>query len=124
MTNWIQWEIEDENGENPLGIPAEFEFDVEFDYDPGEPTAIGNEYDPGFEGCPPHTEVVGARCREFRPLLEDTTQIPTKEQDNAISAWFMELLHDDVKLKRQIEACGLDQMYVEPDYDDRDDWDD
>lgn len=122
MTNWIQWEIDDTDGDNPFGVPGEFEFDVEFDYDPGEPTIMYTPNGDGSPGYPPQASVSGAKCTLLRlDGLHTKMQTPTREEDETISGWFMSLLDNDVKLKRQIEACGLDQMYVEPDYDD---WDD
>lgn len=122
MTNMIQWEIEDSNGENPFGVPGEFEFDVEFDYDPGEPEILYTPNGDGSPGYPPCATITGAQCRRIKlDGLHVQPQSPTNDENTAISNWFMALLDSDQKLKRQIEACGLDQMYVEPDYDD---WDD
>lgn len=122
MSNWIQWEIDDPDGENPFGVPGYFEFNVEFDYDPGEPTIMRVPGDDFAPDCIPQTQVTGARCISFKlEGLHTEMQTPTQEEDKTISAWFLELLDNDQKLKRQIEVCGLDQMYVEPHYDD---WDD
>ena len=122
MTNWIQWEIDDSEGENPFGVPGEFEFNVAFDYDPGEPAIMYTPNGDGEPGYPPHTSITGAQCKLFKlDGLHTQPQPPTHEEDAMICDWFMSLLDNDTKLKRQIEECGLDQMYVEPDYDDRDD---
>lgn len=119
MTNWIQWEIDDENGENPLGTPGEFEFNVAFDYDPGDP---GYEYDAngdGYPGHPPNATITGATCTTVK--LETLPQrTPTTNEIPLLEDWFLSVIDHDRKLRQQIEACGLDQMCVEPDYDD---WD-
>lgn len=122
MTNWIQWEIDDPDGENPFGVPGEFEFNVEFDYDPGEPTTAYTLESEGSPGYPPQASVTGAQCTLFKlDGLHTDAQPPTQEENESISDWFLTLLDNDQRLKRQIEACGLDQMYIEPDVDD---WDD
>lgn len=124
-TNWIQWEIEDADGDNPFGVPGEFEFNIEFDYDPGEPTILYTPNGDGSPGYPPQTSITGAQCTSFKlDGLHTEMQSPSREEDETISAWFMTLLDNDRKLKRQIEACGLDQMYVGSDDDDWDDRDD
>lgn len=122
MTNWIQWEIDDPDGENPLGVPGEFEFEVEFDYDPGEPTILYTPNGDGSPGYPPHASVAAARCKSLKLNdADEQMRVPTREENESISAWFMAVLDSDQKLKRQIEACGLDLMCLEPDYDDLDD---
>jgi hypothetical protein len=122
MTNWIQWEIDDADGENPFGVPGEFEFNVDFDYDPGDPVVMYTPNGDGSPGYPPHTSITGAQCTFFKlDGLHTQPQPPTHEEDVMICDWFMSLLDSDKKLRRQIEECGLDQMYVEPDYDDLDD---
>jgi hypothetical protein len=121
-TNWIPWEIDDPAGENPFGVPGEFEFNVEFDYDPGEPTILSTLENEGSPGYPPQTTVTGAQCIGFKLSGEHAEmQSPTCDENEKIAVWFMALLDDNRKLKRQIEACGLDQMYVESD---DVDWDD
>lgn len=120
MTNWIPWDIDDEHGENPLGQPGEFAFNVEFDYDPGDP---GYDYDyngDGYPGHAPSATVSGAECKEIK-LADLPVRSPTAEEIKLLEDWFLSMLDTDKKLRRQIEACGLDQMCIEPDYDD---WDD
>jgi len=120
MTNWIPWDIDDDDGENPLGKPGTFEFNVEFDYDPGDP---GCRYDYNGDGYPSHDAhaiVTGAECKTIK--LEDLPQRPPTENEiKLLEDWFLSMLSKDNRLRRQIESCGLDQMCVEPD---EDDWDD
>lgn len=121
MTNWIQWEIDDPDGENPFGVPGEFEFEIEFDYDPGEPPIMYTPNGDGSPGYPPSATITGAQCKLIKlDGLHEKMQPPTIEENSSVSNWFMTLLDNDHKLKRQIEACGLDQMCVGSD----DDWDD
>lgn len=120
MTNWIQWAIDDEDGENPLGKPGEFEFNVAFDYDPGDPGYMYDANGDGYPGHPPNATITGAECIVIR--LEELPQRPPTEKENKmLEDWFLNVLDHDKKLCQQIEACGLDQMCVEPDCDD---WDD
>jgi hypothetical protein len=122
MTNWIQWEIEDDDADNPFNVPGTFEFSVAFDYDPGEPTALYTSETDGSPGYPPSATITGATCLSLKlDGLHTAAQPPTQQEDQTLSSWFMTIIEHDSKLKRQIEACGLDQMYVEPDYDDLDD---
>lgn len=120
MTNWIQWDIDDEYGENPLGKPGSFEFRIAFDYDPGDP---GYDYDyngDGYPGHHPNATITGAECKILQ--LEALPQRPpTEDEIKLLEKWFLALIDSDTKLCRQIEQCGLDQMCVEPDWDD---WDD
>jgi hypothetical protein len=120
MTVWVSWEIEDEDGENPLEKPGEFDFNVELDYDPGDP---GYQYDrngDGYPGYPPKAVIVDAKCLAVR-LEKLPSRAPTVEETKMLAEWFLSILNDNKKLCRQIEECGLDQMCVEQDYDD---WDD
>ena len=113
MTNWIQWDIDDEHGENPLGKPGSFEFNVEFDYDPGEPSDT-------YFAEQPNATITGAECKILQLEAAPKRQ-PTKDEIKMLEKWFLSLISIDGKLCQQIEQCGLDQMCVEPDYDD---WDD
>lgn len=121
MTNWIQWEIADDDAENPLGKPGQFEFNVAFDYDPGDPDCV---YDASLSeraSCSPAAVITGAECTHIK-LNAAPERAPTKEETPLLEDWFLAVINTDKKLRQQIEACGLDQMCVEPDYDD--DWDD
>lgn len=120
MTNWIQWDIDDYEAENPLGISASFDFNISLEYDPGD---AGCQYsadgagDPGNSGS---VTVVGAECTAI--VTEDgKTRPPSREENTMLEQWLLSVLDIDRKLCRQIEQCGLDQLCLEPDYDD---WDD
>jgi hypothetical protein len=119
MTNWIQWEIDDNDGDNPFNVPGTFEFNISFDYDPGAPTVLYSADGSGEPGYPPSATINGAECISLQlDGLHDKPQPPTQQENVVLADWFMTLVDHDSKLKRQIEACGLDQMYCEPDYDD------
>lgn len=119
MTSWIPWDIDDDAGNNPIKIPAEFEFNLEFEYDPGDPPS---EYTPAEESpsCPPSVRVVGAECKTIKPV-DAPSRAPTAYELDMLEDWFMSRLADDKILRQQIQEYGLDQMCVEPYYDDVDD---
>jgi len=117
MSNWLQWDIEDERGENPTGKPGEFAFSLEFDYDPGDPGCIRDQNGDGFPGYQPSVSVARATCKEIK-LYDEETRPPAQNEIKPLEDWFMSVIEDDAKLRRQIELCGLDQMCVEPDCDD------
>ena len=120
MTNWIPWDIEDWDGKNPLGKPGQFAFNVAFDYDPGDPGYLYDRNGDGYPGHSPSAAITGADCTEVQ-LEELPARAPAKEELEPLENWFLSVLSDNPKLRRQIEMCGLDQMCVEPDYDDCDD---
>ena len=96
MTNWVQWDIDDEYGENPLGKPGEFAFNVEFEYDPGDP---GYAYDHNGDGYPeylPSATVSGAECKQIK-LTDLPVRVPTKEEIKLLEDWFLSLLNKDKK---------------------------
>ena len=120
MTSWIPWDIDDDTGDNPLKIPAEFEFSLEFEYDPGNPAAEYLTLDDDDSGCPPSVRVVGAACKTIK-TADALSRVPTAYELDMLEDWFMSRLTTDKNLCQQIQECGLDQMCVEPYFDDVDD---
>lgn len=106
MSNWILWTIEDEHGENPLEKPGVFEFNVEFEYDPGEPYA--------YFAQQPTATITEATCKVFQ-LDTHLKQQPSNKERKQLDEWFLSLVATNDKLRQQIEQCGLDQMCVEAD---------
>ena len=120
MTSWLDWEISDEDGDNPLGQPADFEFNVEYDFDPG---ARGNEYDSysdGYSGHQANVTLTNAVCKKLR-VGDQKQRTPTPDELVALSGWFWFVLDKHPEIRDQIEERGLEQMSIEPDYDDLDD---
>jgi hypothetical protein len=111
MTNWISWDIEDSDGENPLGVPGEFEFNVAFDYDPGD--VVDQRANLADHDSPAVATITGAECVAVKLSGEEPRQ-PTVEETEMLEEWFMSILDVDSHLRRQIETCGLDQLCVEP----------
>lgn len=116
MTSWLRWEINDDDGENPTGAPGDFEFEVEYDFDPGDP---GYQYDNNGDGYPGHAASVtlfNAVCKKIRTA---TTQceLSVKEKEQ-LAAWFWEVLDKNPEIRHQIETLGLEQMSFEHDWDD------
>lgn len=102
MTAWVFIDLAP-NTDNPLGIEAEFTFQVEYDYDPGEPG----------EFVPPEVAILRATCQTVCPV-NGLPRPPTRQEANMLEDWFLTRLQDDEDLRQQIENCGLDQMCVEP----------
>lgn len=111
MTNWIPWEIEDPDGENPLGVPGEFEFNVAFDYDPGD--VVDQRATLTEDDTPASATITGAECVTVR-LNAEEHRAPTAKETKMLEDWFMSIIDVDSSLRRQIETCGLDQLCVEP----------
>lgn len=120
MTSWIPWDIDDATGNNPIKIPAEFEFNLEFEYDPGE---LFDNYTPdgdGYPGCPPSVKVIKATCKTIKPVGAPL-RVPTAYELDMLEDWFMSQINENNNLGQQIQEYGLEQMCVEPYCDDVDD---
>lgn len=117
MTSWMPWDIYTSDGDNPLKVPAEFEFNLEFEYDPGEPEfGEYGEYNSGQ----PSVRVIGAACKTIK-VVDSNMRVPTAYELDMLEDWFMSKINDDENLRRQISEYGIDQMCVEPYSDDVDD---
>ena len=111
MTSWMPWDVYAPDGDNPLKVPAAFEFNLEFEYDPGD--IDDNSYEPS----PPSVRVVGAECKTIK-AADASTRVPTAYELDMLEDWFMHRINDDANLYQQILEYGLDQMCVEPYSDD------
>jgi len=118
VTSWMDWEISDDEGSNPFGVPGEFEFNVEYDFDPGDP---GCQYDSNGDGYPPYPPNVTlshAVCK--RMTLENLGQkVPTQEEVAKLTDWFWTVLDKRPGIRDQMEEFGVEQMAFEPDDDGR-----
>lgn len=98
MPSWINWEIHDNEGTNPLALPGSFEFCVEYDFDPGNSGFI-------TAGAVSLTKSVCKNIR-FGPF----SRVPTKEEMIALSGWFWDVLDKQPDIRYQIESNGAEQM--------------
>jgi hypothetical protein len=105
MTAWVAADI-NSDADNPLGIAAEFSFQVEYEYDPGDPENF----------VAPEVAILRATCQTVRPVNE-RARPPTAHEAHMLADWFLSRARDDDDLRQQIENCGLDQMCVEPQWD-------
>jgi hypothetical protein len=105
MTAWVAADINSDT-DNPLGIAAEFAFQVEYEYDPGSPENF----------VAPEVAILRATCQTIRPV-GGHARAPNAQELNTLEAWFLSRVRDDDDLRQQIENCGLDQMCVEPQWD-------
>ncbi|NDC55286.1 MAG: hypothetical protein EBZ69_00365 [Alphaproteobacteria bacterium] len=117
MPSWLNWEISDDEGTNPLGQPGEFEFNVEYDFDPGDPGYMYDRNGDGYPGYPPTVTITGAVCKSVC-VGEEKERQPTKEEETALSEWFWVVLDKRPEIRDQMEEHGREQMTFEPDCDD------
>lgn len=121
MTSWLNWELEDEDGDNPVLSAGAFEFTIEYDFEPPDP---GYMYDSNGDGYPGHDAsitITNAVCKNLRETIGGTWRVPSPEEAVALSDWFWTVLDKQPKIRHEIEQSGIEQMMLEPDYDDVDD---
>lgn len=117
MTSWIDWEINDDEGTNPLGRPGCFSFNVEYEFDPGDPGYMYDANGDGYPGYPPGVDLVSAMCTQVHVDGEHKrTPNPTETEELAI--WFWTVLDKKSEIRDQIETHGLEQMSFEAECDD------
>jgi hypothetical protein len=82
------WFVDDELGTNPTGVAGEFEFDVNFAYDPGSPAVM---YDSNMEGHPGYPSSVNPEsvgCDSVKFAGESEFRRPTKTERKILNDWF------------------------------------
>lgn len=120
MTSWIDWEINDDEGINPLGRPGDFEFNVEYEFDPGDSGYMYDANGDGYPGYPAGVELTNAVCTRVH-VEDEQKRAPTPEEAKELANWFWTVLDKKPGIRDQIETHGLEQMSFEPECDDRDD---
>ena len=117
MTSWIDWELNDDEATNPLGQAGDFTFNVEYEFDPGDPgymyDANGDGY-PGYAAC---VDLTGAVCTQVH-IDAEQKRAPTPEEAERLANWFWTVLDKNPKIRDQIETQGLEQMSFEAECDD------
>lgn len=116
MTSWMRWELNDTDGNNPTGAPGDFEFEIEYDFDPGDPGYQYNNNGDGYPGHGANVTLCHAVCK--RIYTGDTKRNPSPEEKEQLSAWFWDVLDKNSQIRHQIETLGFEQMSFEPDWDD------
>lgn len=120
MTSWLDWEISDDEGDNPFGKPGDFEFNIEYEFDPGDPGYMYDSNGDGYPGYQAHVTLVDAVCKKIH-IVDQEKRTPNPEEAKELIRWFWTVLDKKPQIRDQLEERGLEQMTLEPDYDDRDD---
>jgi hypothetical protein len=120
MTSWLDWDISDNDGTNPLGQPADFEFRIEYDYDPGDPGYMYDSNGDGYPASNPAITLTSATCATVC-VENEQKRVPTQDEARAIADWFWTELDRRPEIRDQIRTFGFEQMELEPDWDDLDD---
>lgn len=97
MSHWIQWDIDDPNGENPLTEPATFDFNFRFEYDPGDEEQSAS------------ATILGADCTTIS-FDNNISRPPTAAENKQLEQWVLGVLAADARWREQVEACCVDQM--------------
>jgi hypothetical protein len=118
---YLTWEIEDDEGQNPLGEPGSFEFHLDCDVTPGDPGYLYNHNGDGYPGYAPAVEIVSVTCTRLATDADPSGRKPTEDEQNALSYWFYLWVDTHACDRESIEKQALEYACVAPDYDDVDD---
>lgn len=117
MSSWVDWDIEDEHGDNPTGKPGLFEFRIGYHIEPGCAAALYTTNGDGYPGHGPAVVFDGARCESVR-LDNEPARTPTADEQNALCDWFQHYLDARPSELKELENRAFEYSYIEPDYDD------
>lgn len=106
MTSWMNWELADDVGENPIGVPAEFEFSIEYDFDPGDTYTCNKNKYPDY---PATVTLTKATCKKICAEYGQP-RLPTQNEIDDLTQWFWSVLDKNQEIRDQIETFGLEQM--------------
>jgi len=114
MTSWINWEISDNDGTNPLEKPGDFEFRIEYDFEPGDPGCMYDSNGDGYPGHDASVTLTNAICEALQCVGDEKKRAPTHEEAKALADWFWTELDRHPEIADQIQTFGLEQMSFEP----------
>lgn len=120
MSSWVDWNIDDEYGDNPTGKPGAFEFRIGYYIEPGEPMVLYTPNGDGHPGYPPTVILEGVDCVRVQ-FDNEPSRAPTKDEDVALSDWCQQYLEARPSELAELENRAFEYSYIEPDYDDKDD---
>lgn len=109
MGSRVFWSYSDNDGENPTGTPADFEFEIWYEFFDFDPERV------------PQIEITGVTCRSVHFDGEpERSRTPTTEEEEEFSEWFSSYLDSHPKEFKAVQNQAREHAYVEPDYDDID----
>lgn len=117
MTSWMPWTLTDDDGTNPLGETGAFDFDVEYEFDPGSPEWIASTHNEDYQNCPATVTLTHPRCT-YVELATQPRRKPTVEEIEALAEWFWTVLDSNPQICDDMKAFGVEQMSFTPDVDD------
>ncbi len=98
MTCWLNFEINDEHGKNPLELPGNFEFAVEYDF------KLGKFEDDVY----PNVTLTNATCKNiYNGLLQ---RAPAPHEKTTLSQWFWAVLDKNPEIYDHITELAAEQM--------------
>ena len=103
----VTWTIDDENGTNPTGKPGVIEFDVMFEFEPGDPGIMRDSNMDGYPGFPPQAHIDSALCTHLW-LDDEDKRKPVREEIAAFSSWFFTWLAQHPNVERALCELGLE----------------
>lgn len=117
----LTWEHEDPDGHNWLGRAGTFEFEIDFEFEPGyAPVFFTNEEE--TRPSAPKVTFLNTVC--LRVHFDDdgeTERLPTQEEEAVLERWFEQELANRSELKSTITEHCVNLVNFEADWDDLDD---
>ena len=113
----IFWELDDEDGDNPTGVPGQFGFRVYCRVNPGDP---GVWRDSNGDGCPaeaPSIDIISAECLDVW-LGEEPQRPATIAEQRTFGDWFCGYIDSRPATFERLEHDALELAYICNDYDD------
>lgn len=117
MTSWVDWDVEDEYGDNPTGKPGVLEFRLSYLIEPGYEAVMYTYNGDGEPGAPPQVVFDAASCTSV--LIGGARREPTAEEQEELCDWLQHYLDIHPAEKKKLENRALEYSYIEPDYGDR-----
>lgn len=102
----VTWTVEDSSTSNPLGKSGEFEFEVDFIFEPEEQQV---RYDSDLGGYPgsPARAIVSAVCCTHVSLTGEEPREPEKVENKKLQQWFFDWLEQHPKEENALCSRAL-----------------
>lgn len=90
-----EWVYTDEDGLNPLGVPADIIFWVYADFQPAEPMVMYYKDGSGYPGCDAQTDITKVVATEIVVFPDTKRTKLSEEQSKLISDWMFGRVGED-----------------------------